>query len=392
MKKHFRFCWTLCLAVLGLSPAAALRGWCQAGQVDETFQWGAGAVGWVTSLALRPDGKILAAGHGVNADNRSGLVRLNPDGTADATFLPALLPFDEDFSRGGILRSLAVQADGRILIGGLFRTVGMEDSDSGLVVARLNSDGSVDSRFRGSANFLVEAIAIQPDHRILIGGAYGIQRLTRDGAPDQRFDVGSGVDGPVNAIAVLPRRQILIGGGFSSVDGVERSALARLHHDGLVDPRFNVAVESRRSFPNGGARVLCLLVTNEKIFAGGAFEGVNGAARNGIVLLNANGSLDTTFDPEIGANVAIHGIAVRSDGKVLVVGEQFEPTFGATSGFAARLHRDGSLDATFALGDEIPWVAINSVILQANEQPLLGGVFYSPRLDQYGGVVRLKDN
>lgn len=88
-----------------------------------------------------------------------------------------------------------------------------------------------------------------------------------------------------------------------------------------VDPTFN---------PGSGAndRVLALaLQPDGNVLLGGIFSIVGGTARNGIARLNANGSLDTSFDPGTGANGAVHALTLQSDGKVLLGG-----TFTSVSG------------------------------------------------------------
>src|SRR5581483_9639457 len=98
----------------------------------------------VDAIALQPDGKILVGGNftilGGAALNLIG--RLNADGSVDTGFNPGVSP-----TTGGVL-AIAVQADGKILVGGYFAGLG---SATGATprknIGRLNADGSVDAGF-----------------------------------------------------------------------------------------------------------------------------------------------------------------------------------------------------------------------------------------------------
>src|SRR6185436_8343915 len=100
---------------------------------DATFQPGTAANGSVLAMALQSDGKILVGGDFTtfNSMGLSYLVRLNEDGSVDQTF-------SSSEALNGSVRSIALQPDGQILIGGGFTVVG---ATSRPYVARLNSDG-----------------------------------------------------------------------------------------------------------------------------------------------------------------------------------------------------------------------------------------------------------
>jgi uncharacterized delta-60 repeat protein len=131
-----------------------------------------------------------------------------------------------------------VQADGKILVGGAFTTL---DGDLTLRnrIARLNADGSVDSTFDPDANVDVSALALQGDGKILIGGAFTtlaggattrnyVARLNTDGTVDSTFNPNASWG--VYALAVQADGKILVGGGFTTLDGgaTVRSHIARL--------------------------------------------------------------------------------------------------------------------------------------------------------------------
>ncbi|MGB9473772.1 MAG: delta-60 repeat domain-containing protein, partial [Candidatus Udaeobacter sp.] len=116
----------------------------------------------VRAFAVQADGKILVGGFftRMGGQTRNRIALLNPDGSLDATFDPNANFFVE---------ALAMQADGKILVGGLFTSIGGQTRNR---IARLNSDGSLDASFDPNANDFVFAVAVQVDGKILVGGAF----------------------------------------------------------------------------------------------------------------------------------------------------------------------------------------------------------------------------
>src|SRR5262249_47419901 len=134
--------------------------------------------GLIYSLALQPDGKVLLGGDFglVNGAPHQGIARLNPDGSLDSTFLAGISSNYFDFQGSSQVASIALQPDGKILIAGLFGSV------NGIVrtnIARLNGDGSLDSSFvAGVTSSLygsgdaVRSVALQSDGMVFIGGVF----------------------------------------------------------------------------------------------------------------------------------------------------------------------------------------------------------------------------
>src|SRR6185369_5123703 len=163
---------------------------------------------------------------------RNHLARINEDGTLDPTFNPAPNSF---------VRTIVLQADGKVLIGGSFTSLAPNGVPTGFhkYIARLNPDGTLDPSVNPSPNDQVFAIAIQPDNKIIVGGVFvsansfggqmrnRVARLEADGRVDQTLNL-SAVGGDVSATALQPDGKILIGGTFSSVLGVARKSIARL--------------------------------------------------------------------------------------------------------------------------------------------------------------------
>jgi len=192
----------------------------------------------ISCMALQPDGRIVVGGgfSTIAGQARAGVARFHTNGT-----------LDDGFNQGtGVVprvRTLVVQPDGRILVGGDIHYVHGVLTHN---LARLNADGSLDATFhRPWLDFgFVNALALQPDGRILVAGDFrtvdgqpygGIVRLHPNGTIDPSFDPGEGVtgtDAEIHAMLLLPGGSILIGGEFSGYDGVPVQGLARLHGGG----------------------------------------------------------------------------------------------------------------------------------------------------------------
>ncbi len=136
----------------------------------------------------------------------------------------------------------------------------------------------------------------------------------------------------VYAIVVQPDGKILFGGTFwQQYDGVDRAGIARANTDGSIDTSFD---------PGNGANgtvYAIYLQSDGRVLVGGAFNQFNGSARLGIARLNANGSLDASFDPGAGANDLVYAVARQSDGKALI-GGAFTAYDGVTRNRVARLN------------------------------------------------------
>ena len=113
------------------------------------------------SLAVQPDGKILVGGYftALGGQTRNGIAQFNPDGTLDSTFNPGASRTDSS----GLVYSLVVQADGKILVGGWFTAVAGQPRQ---YLGRLNTDGTLDSGFDPGANWVVTSLALQADGKI----------------------------------------------------------------------------------------------------------------------------------------------------------------------------------------------------------------------------------
>lgn len=356
--------------------------------LDASFNPGSGADYEIYSIAPQSDGKILIGGQffNYNSTERNKIARLNADGSLDTSFDPGLGVGDLTDVRW--LYSIAVQGDGKILIGGSFNTYNGTIRNN---IARLNVNGSLDTSFIsdfGSVS-VVHCIAIQNDGKILIGGQFTaydgtarsrIARLNADGSLDTTFNPGTGVTGGliVESIALQTDGKIIIGGGFSTYNGTTRNGIARLNSDGSLDASFN---------PGSGANdvVSDIAIQNDgKILIGGNFTSYNGTSINRIAKLNTDGTLDTDFNPGTGANNPVISVAIQSDGKILI-GGWFGGYNESPRQKIARLNAGGSLDTTFDPGTGATGGTVESIALQSDGKILIGGGFST-----YNGTARNK--
>jgi len=342
------------LSALHFQPACA--------QLADDFNPGAeGSPPCVYSLAVQADGKILMGGYfsALGGQPRSCIARLNADGTPDSAF---------NSGANGLVNSLAVQADGKILVGGEFTTLGGQTCN---YLGRLNADGTPDSGFNAGADNSVYSLAVQADGKMLVGGGFAtlggqprscIARLNADGTLDSVFNPGA--NGPVNSLAVQVDGRILVGGWFSTLGGQTRNNIGRLNANGTLDSAFNAGADGQ---------VYSLAVqTDEKILVGGSFTNLCGQPRNNIGRLNADGTLDSAFNP--GANYHVRSLALQADGKILVGGSS-DTSGPQTGNYLGRLNADGTVDSGFTAGAYNGWVY--SLALQADGKILAGGDFYS---------------
>jgi uncharacterized delta-60 repeat protein len=288
------------------------------GSPDTSFQTGQGPNQTIYSSCLQPDGKIIIGGEFTEYSGvtRNFLARLHPDGSLDQSFLATGTGPDDRVA------TITLQPDGKMLIGGYFSFInGIPHS----YFSRLNSDGTADTSFHigAGANNWVYACVLQPDGKILVAGdftsfdgspASRIVRLNQNGSVDNSFNAGQGANQGIRGIALQADGKIVAGGNFTIFDGQSNNYLVRINSDGTLDTSFNLNI----GFNN--AVYTLLLQPDGKIIAGGVYTNFNGIGRNRLVRLQSNGTLDALFDPGNGANSWIICSALQTDGKIIIGG------------------------------------------------------------------------
>ena len=326
------------------------------GKVEQTFNFGV-AGDFVNAIAVQPDGKILIGGSFTN-----NIARLNSDGSVDTGFFT---------TTNGLVTAIAVQGDGKILLGGQFSTV--SGSAHSWLARVQGSNGQVDGTFNPNVNSQVLAIAVREDGRILIGGNFtSVGGQTRNGLAELAGINATTVDGfnpnansIVYSLALQPDGKLLVAGFFTSIGGVTRNRLARLDASGAPD-----------SFdPNANDSVLAVAVQMDgKILVGGFFTNIGGQPRNGLARLDPVTGLADTFNAN--SNSHVNALVLQADGKILV-GGNFHGTNcigGATRNYIARV------DGASGLADSFNPNAndtVYSIALQQDGKVLAGGVFTS---------------
>ena len=265
------------------------------------------------------------------------IARAQTPGTLDPTFLA---------QTDATVRAIALQMDGKILIGGDFTMVNDTPRQH---IARLNTDGSLDTDFDPGADGPVYAFAIQPaDSLIVVGGDFNlvgnasaggnIGRLNTDGTPDMTFVMGGAyTDGPVYALAVLRDGDIAVGGDYFILNGQGHGSIGYLHNDGTID------ADVVPPDPNGPVYAIALNALGDGVVFGGNFtylEDDTTLTYNNIAALDNKGALDTTFNPGTGANNTVYTLLNFVTG--YLAGGLFTNYDGTTTGGLTFIDSDGS--------------------------------------------------
>jgi len=279
------------------------------GTLDPSFQFVCTNDLTVVSLVQQSDQKLVflgrRAGSGEPLLPYTGLVRLNPDGSLDTEFTNvwsgSWVPY---------VRCLAVQADGRILVGGEF-------TEPRCGIAQFSPDGSLDETFHpppfpaydGTG---VNTLVLQPDGKILVGGDWGIGlvRLNPDGTEDTTFqpELDSGSE-PLG-ILLLPDGHILVG---QKTGCGQYGVLLRLDSDGRLDPGFAVQLDIQP--------LTLVRQADGRVLVAGTVSDLGRDA--GIYLLRADGTIEDRFQASAHADLGlplIAAIVLQPDGQILIGG------------------------------------------------------------------------
>jgi uncharacterized delta-60 repeat protein len=314
------------------------------GTIDSLFDIGLGPNETVYDTEIQNDGKILVGGKFNNY--RNYLLRINSDGSLDTTFSPTL-----NLINGHYVNKIATQTDGKIIFVGRFRLSNSSppyrDWDN---ICRLNLNGTPDLSFSSVLipNNNINSVAIQNDGKIIIGGSFTrifntttidnrITRLNSDGTQDLTFNVGTGANASINNLAIQSDGKILICGEFTQFNGINKNYLTRLNIDGSIDNTFNIGTG-----PNGFIYTI-LVQSNGKIILAGNFTSFNGSLISRIVRLNLDGTIDSTFNSGIGCNNIIYNTSIQPDGKIIIGGD-FTSYDGIGRNRIARINADNNLD------------------------------------------------
>jgi uncharacterized delta-60 repeat protein len=357
------------------------------GSFDNTFSC---ALLNIAKIECLPDGKYLVT-------SNNNLYRINNDGSIDEDFTCYSEPF------GLYTGPVKALENGKILGAIHYTSISTGNSTGKLV--RLYPNGSLDTSFdagtcdsTGYGSYISD-IALQSDGKILIGGYFshyqdqqapGIVRLDTNGAIDQSFamDLLSILDrNGVTDLEIAKDNKIIVSGGCLGVPFTYKAL--RLNSDGNIDNSFETAsfiLPDAAQLPYNSQYHPSVGYSNGNTFVVGDHLECMGTKCLGVAALDSNGSMLSSFMPKIGGNPVVNAVYKQSDGKIIIGGE-----FSQVDSFyvhnIARFNNDGSFDETFSTNiGSGPNSIIKSIAGQNNSDILIGGDFTQVN-DTYTGML-----
>ncbi|WP_198652021.1 IPT/TIG domain-containing protein [Chitinophaga deserti] len=320
-----------------------------------------------------------------------------------------------------MINTIIAANDGKWLIAGRFNNYDNANKTGGVNrMARVLSDGKLDNDFEygwqtGPQGDVNAAVYLQNEQKFLVAGyfnryartqnVYSIARLnfngTNDSAlielPSQNMAVGSslagGVRGTVYNMHVLPDEKILLVGDFryyvkpnynltSSIgldsmhlDSTFVQHMIRLHPDGVLDTSWNYDLQEHRGLNTVNGRIYkSEVLPDGKILIAGNFTTYQGQPAPRIARLNADGTLDASFNPGSGADLLIYDFYIQPDGKIIVAGG-FNRFNGVSANRVVRIMPNGAVDPGFSVGAGPDGNKIDQIGLLPNGAIILTGTF-----------------
>ena len=329
------------------------------------------------SIAIQPDGKIVAAGYSYSSSNNDfAVVRYNTDGTLDTSFGgtgKVVTPVGNSTDRA---YSIAIQPDGKIVAAG-YSSRGSNDD---FALVRYNTDGTLDTSFGtsgkvitpvGNSTDVVTSVAIQPDGKIVAAGYssssstydFALVRYNTDGTLDTSFGTGGKVVTPVGnsndeafSVAMQADGKI-VAAGYSYSSSNDDFALVRYNTDGTLDTSFGGTGKVVTPVGNSDDEALSVAIQADgKIVAAG--YSIGSTYDFALVRYNTDGTLDTSFGtsgkvitPVGNSDDGEYSIAIQPDGKIVAAGYSYN---SSTYDFAlVRYNTDGTLDTSFGTGGKV---------------------------------------
>lgn len=320
------------------------------------------------SVIVQPDGKVLLAGSSFEPNRFSkphGFARFKPNGRIDPTF-------DVGFGVNGPVYAMVRQPDGKVLVGGLFSGTGFTRRSK---LARFNANGSLDTNFTAGVagagyfdgNYSVNALALQSDGKILVGGYFdypreNLFRLNPNGSVDTGYPFFAGPS-EINAIVTAGNQAWIGGGSIINYYSYTPPRVALVKEDGTLDSSFNFDRNGNGFYLREEANAV-LPLPGGKILAGSRMANSSYT----LVQFNADGTRDESFPIGIlGFPNTVHALARQSDGKILVAGNFSTPRHNLL-----RMNADATVDTSFSASVN---GAIHAVALQGDGRILIGGSF-----------------
>jgi len=331
-------------------------------------QYGGKSMLLVDVIDFQSDNKILIGGIFSSFDSisTSMFIRLHPDGSPDSIFITNLGSNFND----KVYTIDYESSNGSIFIGGDFTSF----NGSGVgYLSKIDTNGNVDSTFASNIGSGCDAsvfkVFLQSDNKLLVGGNYisfngdstyqYLIRLDDSGIIDTDFTNtlkssgdNKGIDNYVLDIKQQTDGNLIIVGSFTSLNGDVRKSLIRLLPTGAEDTTFYSNLVSTGDNSGFDNQINSISIRDDgKILVGGSFTMLNGNTRNGLVLLNSDGTEDAGFYSNLGSGFtnpteAVYSVYCQKDYRMLVGGE-FTDFNGNTRNRLVRLNSDGTEDVNF---------------------------------------------
>lgn len=380
--RHISAAFVTAAILVGVASAGAASG-----DLDPAFGNGglvttglAGLDAVIQAVVIQSDGKIVAAGYARDDSTFPPptnflLARYTSGGSLDAMFGNGGI-VTANLGGVSVANAVAIQSDGKIVAAGWCT---FSSTCPGVfALARFNSDGTLDTTFGsggkvitdiGQANNGINAIAIQPDGRIVVGGGNGdagdaaknfvVTRYHTNGSLDSTFGSGGiaftnfGRGGIARGLAIQSDGKIVEAGpaGLPSYP-FEAFALVRFNSDGSLDSGFGSGGKVTTSFEGGAGASDVIVQSDGKLVAVGGARNSAGNGGFGLARYNTDGSLDASFG-EAGTVLTLavrgisHAVGLQADGKILAAGDVVTPS-GSGDFALARYASDGRVDASFS--------------------------------------------
>jgi uncharacterized delta-60 repeat protein len=318
---------------------------------------------------------------GGDIDNYGGypidtVIKLNKNGSLNTSFEYTGTPYTTEF--------ILEQSDGKVLTAGL----------DNRLLRRLTSTGAIDITYTelttsGPSTGKAYSFDIQSDGKVIVGGGFTtvsgnsynrICRVNSGGTLDTSFVIGTGFNNQVLEVKIQPDGKILAVGSFTQYSGVSNIGIVRLNSDGTIDTSFSV------SGPSFIEPTTFLLQPDGKIIVNANYFTAPSGQKSRIIRLNSDGSVDGTFTPVyLNDNGYCDAFEYEvTTGKVFA-GGAFTTVNGASQKGLVKINTDGTIDTSLNIGTgfntEIPGKGPRVIRRKYNGDLYVGGFF-----DSYNGT------
>ena len=356
---------------------------------DNSLNTGTGFNNTTYAIDIQSDGKVIYGGDFITYNDVSSnrIVRLNTDGSIDTSFV-----IGSGFNNR--VQAITVQPDGKILLGGLFTSYNGTAVNR---IIRLNTNGSIDGTFVYGTGFNsdVEQIRVQSNGFIVICGIFTtykgtsanrIVRLNTVGTIDATFVYGTGFNGRVFDVQIQTDGKLICVGSFIAYKGLAQPKICRLTTTGTLDATFNVGTGMVSGTPTS-----CAIQTDGKILCVGTFIDYNGTTLSRIVRINTDGSIDSTFTTNNGTGFSNTAYVVKLDtnGKIYVSGAGSFFNGNASPGLFP-INSDGTFNSSTYIGGFS--AGVFDIVLANNNLIYCAGQFSTYQGNSVNRIVRIFTN